>query len=1090
MPEPTTFDRLLTDRAARAGAGAAYRFLDPNGAPATELTLPDLAARAALAGARLIDAGASGKPVIVVGGPGPDQLVALFACFAAGAIAVPAYPLPPDERGAATAAGFVAHVARAAGAPLILGAHGFAAPLAARVEARLGPAAPRLMTLEEALQPGASATALPGSKPEDPAIVLYTSGSTGMPKGAIITHRAFIENQRAFGAHTGRGEADVACSWLPHAHIAGLYLRLSAVVIGNSVIALPATAFAARPLLWIEAVARYRATLSAAPDFAYALCARLADDAFVDGLDLSAWTMAVSGGETVRAATLDRFAARFGRAGFRESGFRPYYGLTETLCTSIPQGETPPSLRVTASREALGHGRLREAADGEESIVLVGNGAPLGDDTDVIAVDPDTATPLPQGRLGELWTRGHAVTPGYFRDEPRTAEACRAYLADGRGPMLRTGDLGLVHKGHVFVTGRLKEILIVRGKNHYPQDIEASVLAATATLGARDCAAFAARQPDGEEALGVAVEYDALAGQPIAELVRAVRRAAATHHGLAVYRLFLLPEGSLPRTITRKVARTGCAQLAAGADWARFEHVAAAREGAAALAGEQGAAAPPLAALRGAALRAALLDRLVSVAAMGDVGILDSEVLSQPIADLGISSLDVARVTAALRAATGSEPSAAAFFDGSSPRDLVEQLAATMEGAHPPTLPAAGWREEIRRLSAALPVELGPRRSAPGRVLLTGATGFLGRYVLAALLDGGAEVECLVRAATDEEARARLDRCLDAVDGFAGDRTRLHAIAGDLTQPRLGLATDTFTSLAGRTALVLHNAAEVNFVAPYEWLAATNVRPIHALVALATHGGVTRPVHFVSTTAVFNASNRREQRRLRATDRLTSPHYIYSGYAQSKWVAETLLRAAAMRGLPMVVHRPAVIVGHSRTGASHADDFMSRLLRGVAELGRWPAADIDLDLVSVDDVGRGIAAAALAPTPEHLAVCQWSSPRPVRVDALAGALQRRGHAIEREPLDAFLRRLREGIDPANALFPVHPFLLDHPPGTSETLFELLDGVPLDVDPGDAARVRAGATLPPVQVDDALLDRVVTWLEANGLLPLPASIEAS
>jgi hypothetical protein len=114
----------------------------------------------------------------------------------------------------------------------------------------------------------------------------------------------------------------------------------------------------------------------------------------------------------------------------------------------------------------------------------------------------------------------------------------------------------------------------------------------------------------------------------------------------------------------------------------------------------------------------------------------------------------------------------------------------------------------------------------------------------------------------------------------------------------------------------------------------------------------------------------------------------------------------------------------------------------------------------------------------------------VRVDALAGALQRRGHAIEREPLDAFLRRLREGIDPANALFPVHPFLLDHPPGTSETLFELLDGVPLDVDPGDAARVRAGANLPPVQVDDALLDRVVTWLEANGLLPLPASIEAS
>ena len=1086
MSAGVTFDRLLAERAARASADPPFRFLDLDGLPAATLSWPELAVRSAIVAARLIDEGATGAPVIVVAGPGPDQLIGLFACFGAGAIAVPAYPIPPDGRGAEAAAGFVAHVAQSAGAALILGSRGFAAPLAARLEALLGVAAPRLLTLEVALEGTTPPPALPGSRAEQPAVVLYTSGSTGTPKGAIVTHHAFIENLRAFGAGTGHGAADIALSWLPHAHIAGLYLRLSAAVIGNSVIALPSTAFAARPLLWLEAMARHRATLSVAPDFAYALCARLADDAFLEGLDLSAWTMAVSGGEPVRAETLQRFAARFASAGFRSDAFRPYYGLTETLCTAIPQGDAAPRVQVAASREGLAHGRLRAPTREEAIALLVGNGSPLGD-TEVIAVDPETATPLPPGRVGELWTRGHAVTPGYFRDEARTAESCQAFLADGRGPLLRTGDLGLVHEGHVLVTGRLKEVLIVRGKNHYPQDIEASILVAASPLGAEDCAAFPVRQPDGEEALGVAIEHAAPA-HAAPDLVRAVRRAAATSHGLAVHRLFLLPKGTLPRTVTRKVARAGCSQSATGTAWREYEAVAALREVDGAATGpSERRQAPPLAMLRGAALRTALLDCLATTAASAGAFRLDADALSSPIADLGLSSLDVALFSTALRAATGSEPPIEAFFDGSSPRELIERLASAIEGARPASLPASGWREEIRRLAASLPVELGPRRSTRGRILLTGATGFLGRHILAALLDGDAEVECLVRANGDAEARARLDRCLDEVDGFTGRRARLHVITGDLTQPRLGLTDATFAALADRTALLLHNAAEVNFVAPYPWLATTNVHPVHDLVALATWGGVSRPVHFVSTTAVFHASNRREQRRLRATDRLLSPHYIYSGYAQSKWVGETLLRAASIRGLQLVVHRPAVIIGHSQTGASHADDFVSRLLCGVAQLGRWPGADLDLDLVTVDDVGRGIAAAALHPTSDPLAVCQWSSPRPVRVEALFGSLQRQGYAVERESLAAFLRRLRRGIDPGNALFPVHPFLLDHPPDTEETLFELLDGVPLEVDPGDAARVRSAAALTPVPVDDAVLDRIVVWLKARRLLPAPPSV---
>lgn len=1070
-----TLDALLARRAAEAPEHPLYTYLDAQGEAVSTLATGALFARSRAVATALRDAGAERRPVLVCVGPGIEHPPTLFGAFLAGATVVPVYP--PLGNPAAVEA--IAGVVRSAGTRLLLAPEAVGSELIAALAPLLGDRAPRLLTLEAALETPPAGD-LPGSRPDDAAIVLYTSGSTGTPKGAMLTHDAFIDNMRAMEAECGRSAEDVICSWLPHAHIAGLYTRLLALWLGARAVVFPAPAFAARPTLWLEVMSRHRCTVTAAPDFAYALSAQLFTDEQAAGLDLSRWAMAVSGGEVVRPATLERFASRFAASGFRPEAFHPYYGLTETLCTSIPQGSRAGRLEV--SRRALLHGRLAAPAEAADALTLVGNGQPLGERTRVLAVDPETLEPSAPGRVGEIWTCGPAVTKAYHGDPARSEEACRARLADGSGAWFRTGDLGLVHEGQLYVTGRLKELIIVRGKNHYPGDIEATVAQAAAGLGLREATAFALTLANDEESLALAVELEAPEAVGV-EFLRRVRRAVATRHGLMIQRLYLLKPGSLPRTLTNKVSRARCRQAADAGTWDASLYAVVRQET------EPQAPSPAaeaLKALEGPALRQALEARLLELVAQSEGGAPSAAELDRPIPELGLSSIDVARIAAGLRTATGAEPPFAAFFDGSSWQDLAEALARKLEGEAPTAMPADGWRTTMRRVASELPDRALPRRTREGRIFLTGATGFLGSWLLAELLQrGDRQIECLVRAADAEAGLARLVKALEGGPGWREAwRERLAALPGDAALPRFGLDAGAWEALGERTALVVHNAANVNFVAPYAALKPVNVDPVHAVLALSLMGGEARPVHFVSTTAVFNSAYRREQRRILASDRLTEPDHLYSGYAQTKWVAESAFRAGSIGGVPLGVHRPGLIIGASTTGQAHADDFLCRLILGCIELGRYPDVDVELDLVPVDDVAAGIAAAVLAPLPHTLNVCQWTAPRPVTVSALFEAFRRRGHRVEPEPLQAWLRRVRTELPADNALFPVHPFLFEVPPGGQETLLELLDGLPLDVDPGDADAVRTAAGLAPSVVDAALLDRMAAWLESAGCLPVP------
>lgn len=1031
---------------------------------------------------------ASTGPVLLVCGPGVEHLVGLLACACAGRPCVPLYPPHPGDGGQAEA--LIARVATITGARTLLCSPGIDLGLEALLRMDGEPVVPVDLLV---LDVGARAVAPPQPHREGPdqaAVVLFTSGSTGAPKGAVITHRNLLHNMGTLAARCGRGPQDHILTWLPHAHIAGLYLRLLPLVFGCRATLMATSAFVSRPQRWLEGMSILRATMSAAPDFAYALVGQLLTEKEIDALDLSCWEMAVSGGEPVRSPTVDRFYGRLHRAGLRQEAHHPYYGLTETLCTSIPQRACSRGLpgRFELSRAGAERRTIRPPDGPDDSLVLNGNGAPLGEDTEVIAVDPEGRYMVGVGQIGELWTRGPGVISAYWGDPTVSSAVCAARLVDqpeqdSRG-WFRTGDLGAVIDGQVVIAGRCKELIIVRGKNHSPADVEATALAATASLGALDCAAFALVQEDGDEALGLAVELSA--GAVVAEVQRVLRREVARRHGLFIYKLFALEPGLLPRTSTRKLARFRCRGAVEAGAWERWL-----------VGGVAQAPAPPaprISGLRGAALRAALTDALVDLArAEGATDAPDAGVAMRPVADLGLSSIGLAGLAGRMRSLTGYEAPLSAFFDGTTITQLATQLARMIEGATPERVSEHPWRPDALRVLEALPARLAPPGGVGRGVFLTGGTGFLGSWLLAALLRRtNARIWCLVRAPDGAAADLRLRRALESGPGFDPAWVdRLVSIPGALSGAGVDADPRVLSAAIAECGVVLHNAADVNFVAPYAALAPTNVLPAAAIVTLATAGGLHRPVHVVSTTAVFNSPLRREQRRVVSTDRLERPDHIYSGYAQSKWVLETGLRLAAAAGLRLRLHRPGVIVGDARSGRAHRDDFLCRFIAGCAALGVYPDVDVELDLVPVDDVAEGLAAAVasdLEPACSVGALCcsafHWSAAVPVPMRALFGALVRRGYPLRSEPLSAFLERLRDGLPRDNPLFPVHPFLLERPPGVAQTLLETFDGLPLDVDTREADAVRAAAGLSTTIVDDAVLQRMFTFLETTGALHPP------
>lgn len=395
------------------------------------------------------------------------------------------------------------------------------------------------------------------------AILQYTSGSTGTPKGVMVTHANLLANQAVIGQAL-RTEADgVAVGWLPHYHDMGLIgLLLHPMYRGMDAVLTSPLQFLKRPAFWLKLLSEHRASTTVAPDFAYAMCARLVSDEVVAGLDLSALEVAITGAEPVKARTLAAFSARFAPAGFRPEAFVPAYGMAET--TLLVSGFRPAGEPVRIRRAdvaALAAGRFEPASGDALAIDSVSCGA-VAAGHHVSVVDPATRTLRAPGEVGELWVSGPSVSAGYWRDEAATRADFGAEIVGEPGVrQLRTGDLGIVIDGDVIVTGRIKDLIIVRGKNVYPQDVEERAAVLVPALAGPNSAAFSHGAESDRVGLALEVEPRALTAPDAATELERMRRTLVQEFGLPSLDLVTVRRGSLPRTTSGKIQRSGTRAL-------------------------------------------------------------------------------------------------------------------------------------------------------------------------------------------------------------------------------------------------------------------------------------------------------------------------------------------------------------------------------------------------------------------------------------------------------------------------------------------------------------------------------------------------
>lgn len=485
--------------------------------------------------------------VLVLLPTGPDFFAAILAAFHAGACAV---PIPPPANNSDR---FV-NVAMDAEADAIITTEAVAAT-ARRIWTDSG-APPIRWIITGEPRHEATADEPVAVAPDSLAVLQYTSGSTGKPKGVAISHEVLTAWLDGFVDRVALPAGSTVVTWAPVHHALGLTVALMALPMGGQSTLLAPEDVLADPLCWLRTIsATPTPVFSGAPPFGYQLCVDAVAPPDRDGLDLSRWEVALIGSERIRPRILDRFTEQFGPHGFAMSAFFPSYGMTEIMMAAGHRGPAEP-VRLTVDAAALERGEVRPGGDAGRAVELVASGPPCTG-LDLVVVDPETRTRRPDGQVGELWVRGPVVSCGYWRRPELTAETFGQYLEDGAGPYLRTGDLCFFHQGELVVCGRLSELIIIRGRNLLPQDIEATVQGADPVLGGKAAAAFSVEGDDTDH-LVIVVAADPDATTDPDHIAEKVRRAVTAAHEVEAHAVLLVPSEEIPQTGTGKVQRAAC----------------------------------------------------------------------------------------------------------------------------------------------------------------------------------------------------------------------------------------------------------------------------------------------------------------------------------------------------------------------------------------------------------------------------------------------------------------------------------------------------------------------------------------------------
>lgn len=542
------------------GQRKAFTFLNPDFTEAGSLTFGQLDSRAKALAVKLQSLALRGERALLLVPPGLGFVEAFLGCLYAGVIAVPAYP-PQGLKGVSWHR--IDRILNDAACKLVL----CLSPIKQSIEDwllknSLGSNF-QCFAIDSTESSFSGKWNIPDYLPDEIAFLQYTSGSTGTPKGVMVSHGNISHNQSRIQQYFGHTDASICAGWMPPYHDMGLIGHiLQPLYVGMHSILMAPMTFLRRPLGWLEVISRYGVTTSGGPNFAYDLCVDRVRSEDKRSLRLDTWEVAYNGAEPVRARTLQRFIETFSDCNFNPKAFFPCYGLAESTLIASGSRKLSGAFSIDAKSDPLRDGEIvigDDLSTSEESVVLVSSGNVADVIGSLIIVNPKKFTQCREHEVGEIWLRSPSVAVGYWGQVEITSETFCAYTVDGDGPFLRTGDLGAIVNQQLFVTGRLKDLIIIRGRNFYPQDIEDTVRACNSVLSSGATAAFSVTFRE-EECLVILQEISRThmrrfdSGSVFDSIIKAV----SDEHGLRVHDIVLLKPASLPITTSGKLQRRLC----------------------------------------------------------------------------------------------------------------------------------------------------------------------------------------------------------------------------------------------------------------------------------------------------------------------------------------------------------------------------------------------------------------------------------------------------------------------------------------------------------------------------------------------------
>ncbi len=506
----------------------------------------------------------AGDRALLIYSSGLDFIIGFFACLYAGLVAVPIYP-PRMKRGTHQQLKAVYNNA----SPSVILSESTFLDLLQNVKECVDLDIPWIFT-DEILSSGSS-NVLDYSKPEidenSLALLQYTSGSTGSPKGVMVTHGNLLHNQKMIKESFGHHEATIVAGWLPFYHDMGLIGNiLQPLYIGRPCILMSPMSFLQRPYVWLKVISDYRVSTSGGPSFAYDLCTKISD-AEKKSLDLSSWEVAFNGSEPVRAEVITKFSDKFASCGFKKHAFYPCYGMAEaTLLVSGGLKDKDPVVKYIDKTE-LARNQVKFSLQNDATCTSITGCGFVRDKQQLIIVSPEDFSICKGNEVGEIWLQGASIAKGYWNNPEKTEEIFKARvksIADTQQSQdfLRTGDLGFVHENEVYVTGRLKELIIIRGRNYYPHDIEAALKTSHPLLQNAQAAAISVEVDENERLVILQeIERSLIKHLPIEEVLTSIQAVLSKEFDLAAYAILLLKPGQIPKTSSGKTKRFLCAKM-------------------------------------------------------------------------------------------------------------------------------------------------------------------------------------------------------------------------------------------------------------------------------------------------------------------------------------------------------------------------------------------------------------------------------------------------------------------------------------------------------------------------------------------------